>query len=176
MQENETPEEETLEETTDEEQVDDEQAEDDEPDYDTLKAERDALKKELAANSAKALHWKNKADKIAAKKAEAKKSPGQTNDSNSSESDLELKLERLELKQEGFNDEEVNYLMKNGGKVATDDKFVMAAIEKLREQSKAEAAVAKSSSTGSGVLKNVTPDQLEKMSSKELEEKILSGK
>ena len=52
----------------------------------------------------------------------------------------------------------------------------MAAIEKRREQSKAEEAAATSKSKGGGMLKGLTDEQISKMSASELEEKIQSGK
>lgn len=163
LQENDTLEEETLEQTEVEEL-------DDEPDYDTLKAERDDLKKRVSEESAKKLHWKNKATKT----AEAKKEPSSR--FNKEESDLESRLERQDLRLDGYSIEEVDYLMKNGGKEAVKDKFVMAAIQKLREQDKAEKAVVSSKASGSNMLKGLTEEQIQNMSAAELEKKILAGK
>lgn len=81
---------------------------------------------------------------------------------------------KLELKVEGYSDEEVKFILKNGGKKAINDPFVKNAIESIRQQAKAESAVPKSGS-GGDVISNVPMEQIKAMSASELEKKIQSG-
>lgn len=81
--------------------------------------------------------------------------------------------EEMELRISGYTEKEAQYLMKNGGKKALEDEFVMAAINAKREEQKAtNAAVDTGSSAKSDVEKKYTQDQLSAMSVEELE-KIL---
>lgn len=82
------------------------------------------------------------------------------------------RLDRMDLRTEGYSAEEVDFLMKMGGKKALEDKRVKAGIEALRQQAKAEAATVDTDSAKSDVEKKFTHDQLKGMSSSELE-KIL---
>lgn len=82
------------------------------------------------------------------------------------------RLDRIDLKTEGYSDEEVDFLMKLGGKKALEDKRVKAGIETLRQQAKAEAATVDTDTAKSDIEKKYTPDQLKGMSASELE-KIL---
>lgn len=81
--------------------------------------------------------------------------------------------ETMELRLSGYTEKEAEYLMKNGGKKALEDEYVLAAINVKREQAKAEAAsVDTASSDKSDIEKKYTPEQLSAMSVEELE-KIL---
>lgn len=81
--------------------------------------------------------------------------------------------ETMELRLSGYTEKEAEYLMKNGGKKALEDEYVLAAINVKREQTKAEAAsVDTASSNKSDIERKYTPEQLSAMSVEELE-KIL---
>ena len=86
--------------------------------------------------------------------------------------DINDKLDRLELKTEGFSDQEIEFLKPYGGKKALENPFVKAAIDTIREKAKAESAVVDVDSNKSDIEKKYTNDQLMNMPLEELE-KIL---
>ena len=86
--------------------------------------------------------------------------------------DVNDKLERLELRTEGFSDEEIDFLRPYGGKKALENPYVKSAIDIMREKAKAESAVVDVDSTKSDIEKKYTADQLKNMPLEELE-KIL---
>jgi hypothetical protein len=128
------------------------------------------------------LSHKNKAIFARAKKAEERakkaedalkaKSEPAPKESVDTDSKVMERLDRIDLKTEGYNDEEIDFLMKLGGKKALEDKRVKAGIDVLRQQAKAENATVDSDSAKSDIEKKHTPDQLKNMSVAELE-KIL---
>jgi poly-D-alanine transfer protein DltD len=95
---------------------------------------------------------------------------------NSDSPDLQSKFERLELKTEGYNNDEIEFLSQYGGKKALENPIVKTALEVMREKAKAENAIVDSSNPGSDIEKKYTQNQLENMSAKELEELIRSSK
>lgn len=80
--------------------------------------------------------------------------------------------ERMELKTEGYSDEEIAYIQQSGGRKALENTYVKAAIEAMRSQKKAEAAAVSDAAGKSEVEKQYTPEQLKAMPTAELE-KIL---
>ncbi len=106
-----------------------------------------------------------------ATKAEAelkKLKPLTTNESSSSSDE---RFERLELKTEGYNSEEVDFLMQNGGRKALENKIAMAGIEAMRKSAKSTEATP--SGTGkSAVYQKFTEADLKKMPAEELEKII----
>lgn len=76
--------------------------------------------------------------------------------------------ERLELKTEGFNSSEIDFLMQNGGKKATENPIVMAGIEALRKKNKSLEATP-AGTAKSPVYQKFTSEDLRKMSAEELE-------
>jgi len=75
---------------------------------------------------------------------------------NNSKSDAQ-RFEKLELMVKGYNEEETKHILKNGGVEALSNPFVLAGIESLREQKRAEAAMLGSEgqkSTSTGGLSN----------------------
>ena len=80
--------------------------------------------------------------------------------------------ERMELRVEGYDDKEVDFLMRNGGKKAKEDSLVKTAISAMREQKKAENAAVDDSSTKSDIERKYTLEQLKAMPTAEME-KIL---
>lgn len=85
------------------------------------------------------------------------------------------KIERLELKIDGYSEDEVDFIMANGGRAALSSPLVKTAIEASREKANAEKKsedASPESSPKSPVFKQYTQEQMANMSSDELE-KIL---
>lgn len=80
--------------------------------------------------------------------------------------------ERMELKVMGHQDDEIDFLMRNGGKKALDDPFVKQTISNMQTQRKAEIAAVDTDANKSDIEQKYTADQLKGMSTTELE-KIL---
>ncbi|MFA5185368.1 MAG: hypothetical protein WC551_02685 [Patescibacteria group bacterium] len=80
--------------------------------------------------------------------------------------------EMMELRVEGYDDKEVEFLMRNGGKKAKEDALVKTAINAMREQKKAENAAVDDSSSKSDIERKYTLEQLREMPTAEME-KIL---
>lgn len=78
------------------------------------------------------------------------------------------KLERIELRQDGYSKEEVDAIMELGGSKSLSNPLVKNAIEVMRNKQKSENAT-ESLSSKSPVYKKFTQADLNKMSSKELE-------
>ena len=122
--------------------------------------------------TAEELAEKNKQLYERAKKAEAKvkeleKKPKETNQPINSDE----RFERLELKTEGYNSDEVDFLMQNGGRKALDNTIAMAGIEAIRKKAKSQNATP-SGTNKSPVYQKFTVQDLSKMSSEELEKII----
>lgn len=79
-------------------------------------------------------------------------------------------IERLELKVDGYADEEIAEIMKLGGKKVLENKIVRKAIDDLKAQRIAESAQVDSSSATSDFSRKYSQADLAKMSVKELEE------
>jgi hypothetical protein len=78
------------------------------------------------------------------------------------------KLERLELKVEGYKDNEIDFLMEYGGKRAVTNPIIKQALANLREQEQAELATQGEGSTKSGTRGGYAPEDLNKMPIDEL--------
>lgn len=107
--------------------------------------------------------------KVKELESKPKPEPSSTNSSASTDSGDE-RFERLELKTDGYKDDEIDVLMQNGGKRALDNKIVMAGIEAMRKEAKSLGATP--SGTGKSQvyqkfterdLKNMPLDELEKI-------------
>lgn len=84
--------------------------------------------------------------------------------------------EKIELKVEGYSPEEVDFIMRNGGRNALKNDFVLKAIEAKREQIKAEKAIVSEDTSKSEIEKKYTHEQLKNMSTEDLEKLINTGK
>lgn len=84
---------------------------------------------------------------------------------------LDERLDRLELTQQGYSPDEIEFIMRYGGKQVIEDPIVKAAIQTIRDQKKSEAATPEGSG-GSPIFQKHTTDQLKNMTSEQLE-KIL---
>lgn len=83
--------------------------------------------------------------------------------------ELSERFEKLELKTEGFSDQEIEFLKPYGGKKALENPYVKAALDAMREKARAEAAVVDVNSNKSDIEKKFTEDQLRTMPLEELE-------
>ena len=84
-------------------------------------------------------------------------------------SPVEEKLERLELKTEGFSDEEIEFIKPYGGKKALENPYIKTALETIREKRKAESAVVDVDTNKSDIEKKFTTEQLQNLPLDELE-------
>lgn len=80
--------------------------------------------------------------------------------------------ERMELKTEGYNEDEIAFIQQSGGRKSLENQYVKQAIESMRAQKKAEAAAVETTAGKSEIEKQYTDEQLRNMSTAELE-KIL---
>jgi hypothetical protein len=77
--------------------------------------------------------------------------------------------EVYDLRFDGYNRDEVAFIMKNGGRSSLEkDPFVKKAVELMREQRKAEQGVPGNDSSKSDIEKKYTPEQLRNMPVEEL--------
>lgn len=77
--------------------------------------------------------------------------------------------EVYDLRLDGYSREEADFIMKNGGRRSLEENtFVKVAIEKIREQKKAEQAIPDDSSEKSDIERKYTPEQLRNMSAADL--------
>lgn len=104
-----------------------------------------------------------------AKRAQNKEQKKDINSSNSASDD---RIERLELKQDGYSDEIVNEIMELGGKQALKNNVVKTAVNNLVEQEKSEKAADVDGSSQSSTKTNVSRDELRNMSAKEMEKHL----
>lgn len=85
------------------------------------------------------------------------------------------RFERLELKTEGYTSEEINFILKNGGRTALEDPYVKMAIDKGREERKATESVAMNVSSKSAIERKYSPAELASMSADDMEA-VLTGR
>lgn len=83
------------------------------------------------------------------------------------------RLDRIELMQEGYSKEEVDTIMELGGRKMLNNAIVQGAIQTIRQQEKSKNA-SQGLSSKSPVYKKYTQEDLNKLSSSEME-KILQG-
>lgn len=79
------------------------------------------------------------------------------------------RFERLELKTEGFTDEEIEFIKPYGGKKALENPYIKTALETIREKRKAESAVVDVDTNKSDIEKKYTDEQLKNLPLDELE-------
>lgn len=79
--------------------------------------------------------------------------------------------ERVELRLDGYNADEVEFILANGGRKALENKFVKSAIDVMREQARSEKAAIDDNASGGNTenhysrndLLNLPMDELEKL-------------
>lgn len=79
-------------------------------------------------------------------------------------------VERLTLKVDGYADEEISEIMSLGGLKALKNPIVKKAIDAMREERLAEQAQVTESGATSDISRKYSPEDLRKMSAKELEQ------
>lgn len=140
-----------------------------EDDAEILKAEiakKDAIIKQVTARAHQA------EAKLKSKDSVATKETKQPVDDNK-----EIFNDALELRLQGYSKEEVEFIIKNGGvKSITDNPFVKAAVETMKEQRKAEQSVSTTDTGKSEIETKFTPEQIAKMSVEELEKHLPHSK
>lgn len=94
-------------------------------------------------------------------------------DSGSRQASNPVFEERLELIAKGYEDSEIDFIQKNGGKKALKDPMVMAALKARKDKIEAESNAINNVSSKSGVRTQYTEAQIAKMSSQEYQDKIL---
>lgn len=82
--------------------------------------------------------------------------------------------QKMELAVKGYSDEEISFVIKNGGARALEDPFVTSAIETMREKKKAEAASLGNEGSKSTVEKQFNPQEFSKLSAEEQLKKLSS--
>lgn len=92
----------------------------------------------------------------------------QPNTSNSNQ-ELEQKIERLELKQEGYSEEVVSQIMDLGGRNSLDNPIVKKAVDTLVQQERVDQASNVDGTIQSSTKTNVSREELKTMSVAEME-------
>jgi len=85
------------------------------------------------------------------------------------------RFERLELKTEGYTNDEINFIQKNGGRQALEDPYVKMAIDKAREDRRNSEAIATNVSSKSAIERKYSQNDLAAMSADEMEA-VLTGR
>lgn len=104
------------------------------------------------------------------KKQETDDRSTQTENTQASSSNVDV--ERLTLKVDGYNDDEIAEIMKLGGLKSLSNPLVKKAVEAMREERQAENAQVTDGGAKSDFTRKYSPQDLRKMSTEELE-KIL---
>jgi len=74
---------------------------------------------------------------------------------------------RMELKVEGYDDEAIDFILKNGGKKALENQYVVQAVEAIKTKKIAEAATLGEQGQKSGIEKRFSQQEFAKLSSEE---------
>lgn len=140
-----------------------------EPEIETTDSEVDV--EALKQQAEKAQRFADKTDaenKRLAKQIRDLQSGTTDTSTNNDQSIPDDRFERLDLKTDGYNSDEIEVLMQNGGRSALDNPIVMAGIEAIRAKNKSLNATP--SGTGkSPVYQKHTERDLKKMSLEDLE-------
>lgn len=124
-----------------------------------------ALQKKLQTAIAQKEHWRSKATRSKDEVTEQK--PLQTT-ANADDA----WRQKMELKVEGFSEDEVDFILKNGGRKGLENPFVKTAIDSIRTQKQAESAVVDTDTGKSEIEKKYPLEEQRKMSVADLD-KIL---
>ena len=125
---------------------------------------------QLYARTKKAEAIKKESDE-ALRKAAQKLVGNEPNESFNSNDD---RFEKIELVAKGYSDDEITFIMTNGGKKALENPFVKSAVDGIRTQRKAEQAATIESGSKSDISARYTDAQIAKMSSKDLQKLLES--
>lgn len=130
----------------------------------------EVLKAELAkkADAVRQLTARAKTAEEALKKSKETREPQKISEPQA-DTKADYRDEVYDLRLDGYSREEAQFIMKNGGRKALEENaFVKVAIEKIREQKKAEQAIPDDTSEKSDIERKYTPEQLRNMSAAEL--------
>jgi hypothetical protein len=107
---------------------------------DTIQSEVDI--EALKQKAEKADEYKKYADRTAAENKELKRKlqPTETNSQGSSSTASDERFDRIELKADGYSNDEINEIMELGGKTALQNPLVQKAIEIRRKEEKSKSA------------------------------------
>lgn len=92
--------------------------------------------------------------------------------SKSPNTEYDSRIERLELKQEGYSDAVIDNIMELGGKQALKNPIVASAVDGLVQQERNETASNVDGSSQSSTRTKVSVDELKNMSSAEMEKHL----
>jgi hypothetical protein len=127
------------------------------------------LRKVAKANRAMASRYKNKPARV----VEIEKPAETITTQSPPASTVTLNDEVVDLRLDGYSKQEVEFILRNGGRKSLEDanSFVSIAINTQREQRQAEQAASQVADTSgqSEIERKYTPEQLRNMSVKELE-------
>lgn len=91
---------------------------------------------------------------------------------NSSNSEYDSRIERLELKQEGYSDSVIDSIMELGGKKVLKNPIVSSAVQGLVAQERNETASSVDGASQSSTRTKVSIDELKNMSVAEMEKHL----
>lgn len=148
--------------------------EDGQPDYKAMYEKKNESARQLHARATKAEGKLKKArdsfdDEQPADPQKVNPSPDHKPESGDYVTRQELEETRLAAR--GYNDDEIRFIMRNGGSEALNDKYVQASLKTMRDEQETTDATP-SGEKKSPVYKNYTADELQGMSSKELEKLV----
>lgn len=123
---------------------------------------------EEATHEPKEVDWKATAMRYK-NKLEKQKPKSSTKEDTS---EVRSMLARLELKTDGYSEDAINFIQRNGGREALKDPHVKAAIDLIQEQKRAENSVITNETSKSDIERKFTNEELNAMSAEELD-KIL---
>lgn len=123
---------------------------------------------DLKVKAAKADEYKKYADRVTAENKKLKESSEKSLKTKQTSPESDERFERLELKTDGYNSQEVDFLMQNGGRKALENPIVMAGIEAIRKKQKSVDATPDGTAK-STVYKKYSEADLKKMSAEDLE-------
>lgn len=152
-----------------------------EQEYDTSSEEEEAEEQEASEEEEEAQEGDDESDeeldrlrqenakyKRLLKKRNDRKTPQKVTNNSA----YDERIERLELRQEGYSEDVINEIMKLGGKSALENKIVANAVKDLVEQETAEKAANVDGGSQSVTKSKYTVDELKNMSSEEMEKHL----
>lgn len=121
------------------------------------------------------LEEQNKKLYARAKKSEEKLKSIDPMESHNEETTIneDERWQKIDLRLEGYDPDETDFIIRNGGKEALDNKFVQAAISQMRAQKRSKQATP-SGGNRSPIERKYSQDQLMSMPTEELEKLLRS--
>lgn len=168
MAQDQTPEETQEQQTQEEESTEETQEEETQDDSDQ---QEESEEESSGSDDSDDTDWKAEAQKwkrIATKGSKKKETPKITKSNPASDE----RIERLELKQDGYSDKVIDQIMELGGKSALKNEVVKTAVESLVQQESTEKAADVDGASQSSTKSTVTIDELKGMSAKEMEKHL----